>query len=106
MTYGQGLGIAFWVGLVSSLIASIFTYIYLKFIDLGYVEKIREKAIEDMQNKGTSDQQIEVAMKYVKMFTSPEAMLIIGIVFGIIILVIVGLLVSIFTQKQNPQPTI
>src|ERR1700754_1180184 len=30
MSYGQGIGISFWVGLVCSVVSSIFTYIYIK----------------------------------------------------------------------------
>ena len=31
MNFGQGVGIAFWTGLVSSAIGSVFTYVYIKF---------------------------------------------------------------------------
>ena len=103
MNYGEGVGIGFWVGLVSSVVYSVFTYIYVKFIDDGFITKIREKAIQDMQDKGQSDEQIDMAMKFVNMFTGAEAMLIMGIVFGVIILVIIGLIISIFTQKARAE---
>ena len=103
MNYGEGVGIGFWVGLVSSVVSSVFTYIYVKFIDDGFITKIREKAIQDMQDKGQSDEQIDMAMKFVNMFTGAEAMLIMGIVFGVIILVIIGLIISIFTQKARAE---
>ena len=37
MSYGQGIGIGFWIGLVSAVISSIFTYIYAKFIDASFI---------------------------------------------------------------------
>ena len=37
MSYGQGIGIGFWIGLVASVASSIFTYIYLKFIDDSFI---------------------------------------------------------------------
>ena len=49
MSYGQGIGVAFWLGLVSSVISSVFGYIYAKLIDPNYITTIREKAIEDME---------------------------------------------------------
>ncbi|HEY9047036.1 MAG TPA: DUF4199 domain-containing protein [Ohtaekwangia sp.] len=105
MPYGQGIGIGVWIGIISSIISSVFTYIYIKFIDSGFIEAIKEKSIADMEAKGMSDEQIEQAMKFVSMFTTAEAMFIMGIIFGIITAVIIALLVSIFTQKKNPEPT-
>ena len=103
MSYGQGIGIGFWTGLTASVISSIFTYIYVKFIDDGFVTKIRDKAIEDMQAQGQSEEQIEIAMKYVEMFTNAEALLFFGLVIGMITLVIVALIITIFTQKPKPE---
>jgi hypothetical protein len=105
MAYPQGIGIAFWMGLISAVISSIFTYIYIKFIDSNFIEAIKNKSIEDMEAKGMSGDQIDQAMKFVEMFTNAEAMLIFGLIFGIIGAVIIGLIVSIFTQKKNPAPT-
>jgi hypothetical protein len=106
MTYGQGIGIAFWMGLVGSIISSVFTYIYAKFIDPNFITMIREKAIEDMEAKGQSQEQIDAAMKFVEMFTSAEAIFFMGIFFGIIIIVIIALIISIFTQKPHPETSI
>ena len=103
MSYGQGVGIGFWTGLIASAVSSIFTYIYIKFIDEGFITTIREKAIEEMQAKGQSDDQIEMAMKFVNVMTSAESLLILGLVFGVLTLVVVSLLISIVTQKPRPE---
>ncbi len=105
MTYGQGIGIGFWAGLVSASISSIFTYIYAK-IDSGYIASIREKAIQDMEAQGQSQQQIDTAMKFVEMFTSAEALLVMGLIFGVIGMIIIAVIVSIFTQKPQPETSI
>ncbi|MBS1951743.1 MAG: Twin-arginine translocation protein TatC [Cytophagales bacterium] len=104
MTYGQGIGIAFWEGLVSIAIYMPLFYIYIKFIDSGFIEMIKEKQIDGMQQKGMSDEQIDQAMKIAGAFMTPEAMLGFGIVFGIIGTIIIGLIVTIFTQKKNSDP--
>ena len=106
MSYSQGMGIAFWLSLISSTISSIFTYFYVKFIDGSLMEMIKEQQIKEMEAKGMSDQQMEQALKIAGMFTTPEAILIFGVVFGIIGIVVIGLLVTIFTQKNNPEPAI
>ncbi len=106
MTYGQGIAIGFWLGLVASAISSIFTYIYVKFIDESFITTIRDKAIEDMEAKGQSEEQIEMAMKFVNMFTNAEALLVMGVIFGIGLIVIIALIISIFTQKPQPETRI
>jgi hypothetical protein len=104
MSYGEGIGISFWIGLLSSVISSLFTYIYIKFVDSSFVEMIKEKQIEEMQARGMSDEQIDQGMKFAEMFMSPEAILIFGIIGGIVTILIVGLIVTIFTQKKSPEP--
>jgi hypothetical protein len=106
MTFGQGIGIGFWAGLVGSVISSIFTYIYAKFIDSSFITTMREKAIEDMEAKGQSQEQIDAAMKFVDMFMQAEVMFLMGLFFGILITVIIALVISIFTQKPRPETII
>ena len=103
MNYGQGIGIAFWAGLISSVIGNVFTYIYVKFIDQGMITAIRENAIREMEEKGQSDEQIEMAMKFVDMFTNAEALVLFGLFFGILGMIVFGLIVTIFTQKPRPE---
>lgn len=103
MSYGQGIGIGLWTGIIASVISSVFTYVYVKFIDDGFVGKIRDKALEDMQAQGQSEEQIEMAMKYVEMFTGAEALLFFGLFIGILTLVVVALIITIFTQKPKPE---
>ena len=106
MTFGEGVGIGFWMGLVSSVISSIFTYIYAKFIDTNFIAAIREKAIADMEAKGQSQEAIDRAMPFVDMFTSAEVIFVMGLVFGIIFAVLIALVVAIFTQKPRPETSI
>lgn len=106
MSYGQGIGIGFWTTLVSSVISSIFTFVYVSFIDSTFVENMKQQQIEQMQERGMSDAQIDQAMGFAEMFMSPTAMLIMGIVGGVIIGLIIALIVTIFTQKANPEPAV
>lgn len=103
MSYGQGMGVAFWYGLISSVISSIFTYVYVKFVDGGMMDMIKESQLKGMQEKGMSDEQIDQAMEMAGKFTTPEAILGFGLVGGVIMVLIVGLVLTIFTQKKNPE---
>jgi hypothetical protein len=103
MTYGQGMTITLWIGIVCSAIYSLFFYIYIKFIDSTFVEAIKTKAIEDMEAKGMAQDQIDQSMEIAGKFMTPEAMLLFGLIGGIIMIIICGLIVSAFTQNKNPQ---
>ena len=101
MGYGQGVGIGFWLSLVSGVISSVFLFIYIKFIDDSMITKIADKARFDMEERGMSDEQIDQAMGFTSMFMSPTSMLIFGIVGAIVMGLIFSLIISIFTQKKD-----
>ena len=104
MSYGQGLGVAFWMGLVHGGIYSVFVYLYIRFIDNSFLEMIREKQIEAMEQQGLSQERIDKALEFSSMFLSAEAMLIYVVVGSIVSTVFIALFVTIFTQKKNPEP--
>ena len=104
MSYGQGIGVAFWMGLVSAVISSIFTYVYIKFIDTGFLQLVKDRQIEAMQKQGMSDEQIDQGMKMASMFMTPEAMFFYMLIGGLLVTIIIALIVTIFTQKRNPEP--
>lgn len=103
MNYGQGIGIAFWQGLIGGAISHIFSYIYVKFIDMSFIEAIKEAQITAMEEQGMSEEQIEQAAKFSEMFMNPEVMMSMGFVFSILSAVIIGLILTIFTQKARPE---
>jgi hypothetical protein len=103
MSYGQGISIAMWMGVISAVISSIFTYVYVKFIDSGFIDMMKETQMQEMEKNGMSEEQIEQAMKIASMFMTPEAMLGFGLVFGFLGTLIIALLVTIFTQKKAPE---
>jgi hypothetical protein len=104
MSYGQGIGISFWMGLLASVISSVFTYIYVKFIDTAFIQQILDKTREGMEEKGNlTDAQIDQAMSMTAKFMTPESMVIFGLIFGIIGTIIIALIVTIFTQKKSPE---
>lgn len=105
MGYGQGVGISFWLGLISSVINSVFMYVYIKFIDTSFIDTIKEKQIAEMEGRGMSEEQIDQAMQMAGMFMSAEAIFFFALFFGILGTVVVGLIVSIFMQKKAAEQT-
>lgn len=102
MSVGQGLGVGTLLSLIAGVLSSIFSFIYIKFIDDSMLEKIKDAQIEQMENQGMDDAQIEQAMEIAGKFTTPVAILIMGIVGMVFIGFILSLIVSLFTKKSNP----
>jgi hypothetical protein len=104
MSFGQGFTIGFWISLISSAVSSVFTFIYAKYIDTGFIQTLLDAQEQGMIERGMSEEQVEQAMEMSAKFMTPTSMLIFGFVFGIIILLIISAVVGIFTQKKNPDP--
>jgi hypothetical protein len=98
MSYGQGLGIAMVAILVSIVLTGIYTFIYTKFIDPTAMDSVWEKAAADMEAKGQDEEQIETALGFAK-----NLFWLFFVLGGAFWGLIVGLIVSIFTQKNEPE---
>ncbi len=93
------------IGILMVLIISVITTIYfLIFMQLSpdFISKMIEQSQANMVNKGMSSEQIEMAMKYTKMFMTPAMMMIFSLIGNIIIGAIVGLLAAAITSKPKP----
>ena len=99
MTYGQGLGIGFLSVMVSVIVGGLFSYVYANFIDAGMMEDLWQKTAENMEAQGQSEEVIETALSWTKKLFWLFYFL--GGAFGGLVM---GLIVSIFTQKKNPEP--
>ena len=106
MSYGQGIGITFWLSLVSLVIYIVFFYVYIKFIDSSFVENVKQQQIDQMAERGMSDEQIDQAMSFSAAFMTPEMMAVFGLLGGMFFNMLCGVILTIFTQKKNPEPSI
>jgi hypothetical protein len=100
MTYGQGIGVAFWYTLVGTFISICIMYVYMNFIDSAAMETVFEEQAMKMEEQGQSEEMIEVAMEWTRKLFWPIAVG--GSLFGGMI---IALIVTIFTQKKNTEPT-
>jgi len=102
MTIGQGLGIGMLITIIGSVLSSIFTYIYLKFIDDSMIQKALDYQLEEFEKQGLDDAAIEQAMSITSKMMTPEIMPIIAVVVMAFVGFIISLIVSLFTKKANP----
>ena len=103
MKLGQGIGLGMLIVLISSVFSSIFTYIYLKFIDDSMIQLILETAREGMvTNPDLSDAQIEQAMSMTANFTTPEMILVFGMISSLFFGFLISLVMSLIFKKDYP----
>ena len=103
MSYSQGLGISMIIVTISTVLGSIFSYIYIKFVDDSILDQIKEQTIESLESRGLSDAQIEQTLEIQSKFSSPEMILVFGLIAGIIFGFIISLIVTAITKKSNPE---
>ena len=101
MSYGQGVGIGFWSTVVSLLIAGGFTFIYVNFVEPTAMDAFYDAQRMGMEEKGMPDDQIDMAVSWTKKLVWP-----IYFFMGLLFSMLVAVIVSIFTQKKNPQQAI
>jgi hypothetical protein len=100
LVYSKGLKLGTWVSLYAGLISSIYTYIYLKFIDHSLIEMIRDAQISALEDQEMTDAQIEQAMQIMNMMIVPGWLAIVAFIFIIILGFIFSLVLSAIFQKK------
>ncbi|HRG59490.1 MAG TPA: DUF4199 domain-containing protein [Bacteroidia bacterium] len=102
INYGKAFTSCLLITFYSSIILAFFMYIYLTFVDQSLIDKILEKAEEEMMNKKLPDDQIEEAMKMTRMFTTPIIMAFFTIIINTFMGAIFGLITAAFLKRDNP----
>jgi hypothetical protein len=102
MSYGEGLGLGSLASAVMGLLGGTYIAFYNKFIDSTLMEQAMNKVQEDLEAKGMDDAQIETAMQFSRMFTSPGALFLIGVIGSLVIGFIVSLIVAAILRKDKP----
>lgn len=99
ITFGRAFGTSMLTILYMALIGAVFTFIYVQFIDPGIVDEILRNARDGMVERGSTDEEIEMGMKYVKMFTSAPMMALWGLVGNMFFGLIIGLITSAIMRR-------
>lgn len=103
MGFGEGLGLGTLLSAVSSLISSIFSFLYITFIDPTIMQQINDMQREQMESRGMTQEQVDQAMEMVSKFTSPGMLFIIGVLGAIFFGFILSLIVSAVMKKDKPE---
>ncbi|MCB9285008.1 MAG: DUF4199 domain-containing protein [Lewinellaceae bacterium] len=106
ITFGRALGFGTLTVAIICLAGMVLNYLHFAFIDPGMIDQIRNASIAQMEERGMDETQIEQAMKFTKMFTSPIAMSIFGAIFSFIMGFIVTLIAGGIHQNAKPAQTV
>ncbi len=102
ISFGRAFLVCIVVAMIIAIINSIWSYIYMSYIDPEMLDRIIEMTIEQSEEKGMSEQDIEMSVSIIEMMSSPFAQLLMGVVFGALVGGIGGLITSAVLKKEAP----
>ncbi len=106
MSYPQGLGSGTLLSSEGALVRCILTFIYLKFINTGYLATVVQAQRTAMAQRGISGAQAQMAGQIAAAITTPAGIAVTSLVAGVILGFIIALILSIFTQRSDPMAVV
>lgn len=100
LTYGEGFVFMVILSTIIAFFQSLYTYVFIKWIDPSMLNQVIEQATEEMYNKNMPEEQIEKSMQIMSFMFKPWFMAVMA-VFGYMFWgVIMGLIMAFFTKKE------
>jgi hypothetical protein len=103
ITFGKAFGQAFRVGLIGGLVGIAFYYIYITAIDPAFIDFQKQMQMDQMAERGMSDELIEKSMKQAAFFMQPWMQVIFGLIFSLLISSVLSLIIAAFKKHPNPE---
>lgn len=105
LTLGQALKTGVAISLIAGLIAVVFNYIFMNYIDPDFIEKTMEFSREQMisDNPNLTQQQIDNAMEISAKFMSPGIMSAFAIIATLFFGFLISLVSGLIMRKNPPQ---
>lgn len=101
--FGEGLGLGTLLSAVTGIVASIFSLVYITFVDPTIMQQMGDLQREQMESRGMTQEQIDQAMEIAAKFMSPGIIFIIGLLTYIFFGFIWSLIVSAIFKKDKPE---
>jgi hypothetical protein len=96
---------ALWTGVLitffSSIILAFYTYLFITFIDTGFMDKMLDMQEQAMLQRGLTDEEIEMAMKMNAKIFTPVPFTFIMVLSLTFLGFIFSLITSAFLKKEN-----
>ncbi len=105
ISFGKAFISGFLIVIIAAVISSIYSYIFLTFIDPSYLDKIVEQAMEkaekSMMDKGLTDEQMEPGLAMTRKFLSPGIMSFFVVIYSALIGAIFALISAAIIKKED-----
>lgn len=102
ISYTKALGAGTAVAFFASIIIAFYTFVFFHFIDPAMAEQLVNRAEMELVDKGMSESEIEMSMKYVKSFMTPHMMAIMVVLTYTFFGFIFSLITSAILRKDDP----
>lgn len=103
MSFGQGVTIGTIATVISTVLSSLFRYVYTTFIDPQATERAMEAARAKLEAQGMSDEQIDQAVALTSKMSNGPMAVVLAIVFGLFVGLILSLIISAITKRNRPE---
>jgi len=104
MSYGRGFLIAFIMMLIWGMCSALFNYVYVHYIDPEFVDNLRDEMVDFMERNRVPEVEIEKGTaRFEEMKGDFSKSLISGLTSGLSFGAVLGLLISIFTKRNQPE---
>lgn len=88
MSFGEGFRISLGAAAIAGVMRSVVSYVYLKFIDPEYIERMKQIMNDTWREQGMTEEQIEQSSRFMSGFSNPE----LGLILGVVVVVLGGLI--------------
>ena len=100
--YGQLFVMALVIGIISSIITTIYSYVLYTVIDPELIDKIRLVAEEKMMdNPRIPENMLDDMIERMAKNFEPKRMLTMGLIVGVVVNAIIGLILAAFIKKEE-----
>jgi len=100
ISYGRCLGSGTLIGLFSSILVALYTFIFYKFIDPDALEKIFIMMEDQYLQSGLSEEQVEMSVNMMRKFTTPGMMALNTIMGSTFMAFLFSLIIGAFVKKK------
>ena len=103
ISFGEGFKITMIAAAIAGLTRAVVSYVYIKFLDPGFSERMREAMIQTWQSQGMSEEDIEQALRFAGGISNPEFASLIGIGLALLGGLILGSIVAAVIKNENEE---
>ncbi len=101
ITLGRAFMVAFVTSILIALINTLFAYLYINFIDPGYMDTLLEQSRGMYESFGMAEEQIEEALKQVEVSFTPMRQLL-GLGVGALVGAVIAVIIGAIMKKEAP----